>query len=200
VTIADRIEDHRALYRADLEIQQITSAPRVGSHRATRPPTTFDYGKAAWIQEPADANGMNLSGRMVKYLGHPEGYGSSFPWSKGWWLLRGHCRRSHRYHLTPPHWRGALCWQLVNLTIVQGMSVYNAARVTQYDNPEPLLNDAFDFIEAEIDKQRAKQEQRAREDAGRFDLYHEPPRHHVVGGVHEQECPNPVCRARRQAA
>jgi hypothetical protein len=197
------IETHRELYRSDLNIGQIVSAPRVGSHRSTRPPTTFDYGQVAWVQEPADANGMNLSGRMVKLLGHPEGFGSDFPWSRALYRLRWDCRKNHPNHrgADVPYWRGSLCHELVRFVILREFSVQSAAAVLRYDNPEPILRQALTFIEESMDHARERAEKRAREDEGRGDgaIPVERPAHHVPSQEHVSECPNPVCRARRAA-
>ena len=206
MTLAERIEDHRHLYRVEIDFSPSQRTPPVAykwdrSQRAMVPddsPLVINPLTADEIQVPDSATqstqvGVPMSGRMYRYLVGPT---AETPWAFAWKALRGHCRRSHRYHMTPPHWRGALCWQLVNLVIVQGFSVHNAARITQYDDPEPLLREAFDFIEGEIDKQRAKQEQRAREDAGKFTIYDEAPRHHAVPGLHQQDCP----QCRRNAA
>jgi hypothetical protein len=157
------IELHRELYRSDTYIDRLV---------ARHPPTSLDLNTGLLDEEPAAAIGMNMAGRLLKYVSHPEGYGSDFPWSKALWHLRGWCRRNHRYHMTPKHWRGSLCWQLVYMTVVGKplgdgpATVHEAARILQYDNPEPVLREALQYIEDRMDDFRAQAERRAREDEG----------------------------------
>jgi len=61
------IEDHRALFRADLLIPKLVSR---------QPPTSLDANTGVLHQEPGSAVGMSMSGRLLRYLSHPEGYGS----------------------------------------------------------------------------------------------------------------------------
>lgn len=183
--LAASIEDHRAMYKADLLIPKLVSR---------QPPTTLDPHTGELHVEPGAATGMPMSGRLLKYLGHPEGYGADFPWSKAWNRLRTECRRRHRHHRGPKHWNGSLCHQLVAYVIVQGWSVHNAAQILDYDNPEPVLRSAFSFMESTIDDYRAKAERRAREEAGHGPgaIPVEVPPHHAVPGLHRVDCPQ--CR------
>jgi hypothetical protein len=151
------IETHRELYRSDTYIDRLV---------ARHPPTSLDLNTGVLHVEDGTRIGMTMSGRLLKYVGHPEGYGADFPWSKALWLLRGWCRRNHRYHMTPRHWDGALCHQLIKYVIIRNWSVENAAQILQYDNPEPVLRDALQYIEDRIDDFRASAEKRAREDEG----------------------------------
>ena len=181
------IADHRAAYQADLHIDRLV---------ARQPPTTIDPNTGELHVEPGAATGMPMSGRFLKYLGHPEGYGSDFPWSKAWWRLKAECRRTHPYHRAAdrPYWRGSLCHQLVAFTVVRGFSIENAAKILRYDNPEPVLRYALTYIEEVMDSYRRKAEKRERELAGAFSVTDRPePPHHAVPGLHEQECPQ--CRA-----
>lgn len=191
MTLAAQIADHRAAYRADLLIDKLVTR---------QPPTTLDVNTGVLHQEPAAAVGMTLSARLLKYVSHPEGYGSDFPWSKALWRLKYHCRREHPYHRAAdrPYWRGSLCWQLVSLTITRGFSAHNAAEILRYDNPEPVLRYALGWMESSMDAERAKSELRSREDQGRGDGAIPLPewRHHAVPGLHQAECP----QCRRNAA
>jgi hypothetical protein len=186
------IETHRELYRADLWIDRLV---------ARQPPTSLNLNTGVLHQEPAAAIGMTVSGRLLRYVSHPEGYGSDFPWSKALWKLRVHCRRDHPYHRAAdrPYWRGALCHQLVTFVIIREWSVANAASILRYDNPEPVLRLALERIESTMDDFRARAEKRAREDEGRGDgpIPVERPQHHSVPGLHEQDCPQ--CRAKGAA-
>ena len=159
MSLDDTIALHRNLYRDDLFIDRLVQR---------QPPTSLDLNTGVLDQEPAAAIGMTISGRLLRYVSHPEGYGSDFPWSKALWLLRGWCRREHRrrYHSTERHWNGSLCHQMVIYVVIRGWSVQNAAAILDYDNPEPILRDAFTFMEDTMDDFRRKQEQRARESEG----------------------------------
>jgi hypothetical protein len=160
MTLEQAIELHRELYRSDTYIDRLV---------ARQPPTSLDLNTGVLHQEPAAAVGMTVSGRLLRYVSHPEGYGSDFPWSKALWLVRSWCRRNHRgrFHSAEKHWDGSLCHQLVKYVVIRGWSVENAAKILQYDNPEPLLREAFQFIEDRMDDFRAAAEQRAKEDEGR---------------------------------
>lgn len=181
MTIERTIADHRAMYANDLRIDRLV---------ARQPPTTLDPNTGELHVEPGAATGMPMSGRFLKYLSHPEGYGSDFPWSKAWWHVRSWCRRNHRYHSGPKHWNGSLCHQMVGYVIVRKWSVENAGKILQYDDPEPILRQAFDHIERTMDDYRARAEARERELSGQFSVTDRPaPEHHAVPGLHMQDCP-----------
>ena len=193
MSLAAQLHLHRNLYRSDLHIHRLVSR---------QPPTTLDVNTGELYQEPGAATGMPMSGRLLKYLGHPEGFGSDFPWSKALWLLRVECRRKHPQHRSAdrPFWRGALCHQAVLLTVVRGFSPENAGKILRLDHTDALLKGAFRFMEDAIDEARLVAEARAREDEGRFTIYDQLPEHHIPSEAHIQECPNPICRAKRKAA
>jgi hypothetical protein len=185
VRLDDTIHLHRCLYRDDLHIDRLV---------ARQPPTSLDLNTGVLHQEPAAAIGMTVSGRLLRYVSHPEGFGSDFPWGKAWWLLRVECRRRHRHHRGPAEWNGSLCHQLVRYVVINGWSVQNAGMILDYTDPESVLRSAFAFMEGAIDDFRAKQEKREREIEG-----HGPgaipapvPQHHAVPGLHMQDCPQ--CR------
>jgi hypothetical protein len=186
-----RILDHRAMYQADLHVGRLV---------ARQPPTSLDLNTGELKQEPAAAIGMTIAGPLLRRLGHPEGYGSSYPWMKALWLLRRECRKEHPYHRAAdrPYWRGSLCHQFTSFVIIGGFSVRNAAEILRYDDPETVLRKAFDFIESTIDDFRAKAEKRQRDDEGRGPgAVPEPERaHHAVPGLHMADCP----KCRRGAA
>lgn len=188
------IDQHRSMYRGDLRIERTV---------ARQPPLTVDVNTGQRHQEDGPRVGMTLSGRLLRYLSHPEGYGDQFPWSKALWRLRVECRRNHPYHrgATVPYWRGSLCHQLVMFTIVRGWSVENAARILRYDNPEPVLRQALQWMEDDMARARELAEVRAREDAGRGPGAIPEPElvHHAPSEEHVRECPNPECRRRRAA-
>jgi hypothetical protein len=222
--IEQQIADHRGMYRDELDFSPSQRTPPVAytyddARRMLVPddrPLVINAMTADEIEVPDSATqstqvGVPMSGRMYRYLVGPT---QETPWASSWKALRSWCRKNHRYHTQPPHWRGALCWELVNLTIVQGMSVYNAAAITQYDDPEPLLDEAFKYIEQQMDRIRDKQELRAREDEGRGPgAVPEPDRPcydkacsgrphframpHPDNDEHVSECP--TCRRRRAA-
>jgi hypothetical protein len=185
------IETHRAAYRADLFIDRLV---------ARQPPTSLDLNTGVLHQEPAAAIGMTVSGRLLRYVSHPEGYGADFPWSKALYRLRWDCRKNHPNHrgADVPYWRGSLCHELVRFVILREFSVQSAAAVLRYDNPEPVLRQALTFIEESMDHARERAEKRAREDEGRGDgaIPVERPGHHAGPGLHAAECP----QCRRNAA
>jgi hypothetical protein len=185
------IETHRELYRSDLFIDRMV---------ARQPPTSLDLNTGVLHQEPAAAIGMTVSGRLLRYVSHPEGFGSDFPWSKALYRLRWDCRKNHPHHrgADVPYWRGSLCHELVRFVVLREFSVQSAAAVLRYDNPEPVLRQALTFIEESMDHARERAEKRAREDEGRGDgaIPVERPTHHAVPGLHAAECP----QCRRNAA
>lgn len=178
---------HREAYLADLYI------PRLVTHQ---PPTTLDLQTAVLDEEPAAAIGMTISGLLLRRLGSPADYGAAFPWAKAYWLLRSWCRRNHAEHrgAERPYWRGALCYQSVRLTVIEEWSVLNTATVLRHDELEPVLRDAFGFIERSIDRARQLAEKREHEDAGLFYVGEdiEPHRHRPLGGMHLEDCPQCV--------
>ena len=191
--LEQQIEWHRLAYKDDP-----ASVSRLVSRQ---PPTTLDPNTGELHVEPGAATGMPMSGRLLRYLGHPEGYGGDFPWSKALWLLRVECRRRHQFHKGTPdqaYWQGSLCHQFVVFVVIRGWSVQNAARILRYDDPEKVLRFAFGFIEDQMDEFRRKAERRAREDEGKFTIYDKPPEHHAVDGLHRAECPQ--CRRKEDAA
>lgn len=184
---------HRELYRSDLLIERLV---------ARQPPTTLDVNTGELHVEPGAAVGMTMSGRLLRYVSHPEGYGSDFPWSKALWHLRGWCRRNHRrrYHAAERHWNGSLCHQLVIYVVIKGWSAQNAGQILAYDNPEPVLREAFGFIEVKMDDFRRAAEMRERELQGHGPGAIPPPphEHRALPGLHAVECVQ--CRKRLDAA
>lgn len=194
------LEDHRALYRADLLISKMV---------AQQPPTSRDANTGVLHQEEAAVIGMTISGRLLRYLSHPEGYGEAFPWSSALWVLKDHCHKNHLEHRRTDrrYWRGALCHQIVWLTVIGGekdigpMSPKQAAQVLRLESPEPVLSQALRFIEEAIDHQRDRAQKRAREDEGIALVCacgHSWSRHggYVVGW----RCLEDACTCRRYAA
>lgn len=191
MTLDARIAHHRELYRSDLLIERLVSR---------QPPTSLDVNTGELHQEPGAATGMPMSGRLLKYLSHPEGYGSDFPWSKSWWLLRNHCRRTHRYHRGPRHWNGSLCHSMIGFVVVREWSVENAGNILQHTDPAGILRQSFDFMDQTLTDFRRKAEQRQREEEGHGPgpiavPVHE---HRPLPGLHELECVQ--CRKKRDAA
>jgi hypothetical protein len=194
VTLEQAIETHRELYRADTLIDRLV---------ARQPPTTLDLNTGILHVEDGTRIGMTMSGRLLKYVGHPEGYGADFPWSKALWLLRVECRRRHHDHRAAdrPYWRGSLCHEAVKLVVIGGesggtgpLSPEHAGRILRIDRIDELLLRAFRFLEESMDSFRRRAELRAREDEGRGDGAIPVPRaaHHAVPGLHKQDCPQ--CR------
>lgn len=211
MTALDRaIEDHRALYRADIDFNPTQRTPPVAY--------TWDEERRMMVPDdrplvinPLTANevtvpdgptqstqvGMPISGRMLRYLMGPT---HDTPWATALKALRVYCRRHHEFHRAAdrPYWRGSLCHQLVVFTIMRDYSLLQASGILRYDHPEPILREALAFIEQTLDDFRAKAEKRERELAGHGPgaVPVERPGHHAVPGLHEIECP----QCRRNAA
>ena len=210
-----QIADHRGMYRDELDFTPTQRTPPVAytfdkERRMMVPddsPLVINPLKPNQYEVPDSATqstqvGMPMSGRMLRYLQGPT---ADTPWAVALKSLRAECRRRHRHHRGPAHWRGSLCWQLVFMCVVgkpKGdgpASVHEAAQILEYDNPEPVLRYALAFIEATMDQLRARAERRSREDEGKFTIYDQAPVHHAPSQEHVAECPNPQCRARRAA-
>lgn len=177
-TLAETIERHREAYRDD---------PRSITRMVARQPPTTKDGRGLREQEPADANGMNLSGRLIKYLGHPEGYGEDFPWTGALWLLRAWCRKNHRYHRGPEGWDGSLCHKMVRLAVVYELSVVEVGQALDYKGAAMVLRKALEHMDDEL----ARRGRQAAQDGTDVEV-HEPPGHRPLPGLHAQECPQ--CR------
>ena len=200
MSLDDTIALHRNLYRDDLFIDRLVQR---------QPPTSLDLNTGVLDQEPAAAIGMTISGRLLRYVGHPEGYGSDFPWSKALYRLRFHCRKRHLDHRAAdrPYWRGSLCWQAVHLTVVRNFGPVPASQILRISNLEDVLlgieNDkgqrtggALGFIESAMDDYRERSERRQRDDEGRGPGAVPAPRseqRHDQPGMHRDDCPQ--CKA-----
>lgn len=162
----DAIATHRALYQSDLFIDRMV---------ARQPPTTLDLNTGQLHEELASRVGMNMSGRLLKYVSHPEGYGADFPWSKAFWHLKHWCRKEHYTHRGPDrtYWRGSLCYEAVKLVVIGGrtlaygpLSPEQACQILRVDELDGVLTRAFGFLEDKMDDFRAESERRAKEDEG----------------------------------
>jgi hypothetical protein len=190
-SLAATLALHRELYAADLAIPKLVS--RV-------PPTTLDRQTGRLHEEDGAVVGMSMSGRLLRYLSHPEGFGEHFPWSSALWRMKHHCRREHPYHRAAdrPYWRGSLCWSLVIFTVTRDYSVKNAAKILRYDNPEPVLRYALAFIESEIDAARDRAIERDRileAHVSPVGVAERVGERHDMGGLHREDC----ARCRRAA-
>ena len=212
MSLQDSIEDHRAMMRSELDFNPTQRTPPVAYkwdrvQRAMVPddsPLVINPLTPDQIEVPDSATqstqvGMPMSGRLLRYL---QGPSADTPWANAVFRLRAECRRKHPHHrgADVPYWRGSLCHELIRFTIIRGYSMQSTVEILRYDNPEPLLREAFRFIEQVIDAERAKAERRAREDEG-----HGPgaipvdvPPHHSVDGLHREECPQ--CRRKEDVA
>ena len=195
---------HRSLYRDELDFSPSQRTPPVAYHYKGGEmvpddrPLVINALTPDEIIVPDEATqsthvGMPMSSRMYRYLAGPS---PQTPWSAALASLRSHCRKNHPYHRGPtvPYWRGSLCHQLVYMTVVTKplgggpATITEAAQILRYDAPEPVLRAALEHIERTMDDYRVKQEKRAREDAGKFTIYDQPPTHHAVEGLHETDC------------
>ncbi len=184
----------RGMYRDDIRIDRLVSR---------QPPTSLDLGTGLLDEEPGARVGMNMSGRLLRFVSHPEGYGSDFPWSKAYWHLGHECRKSHPGHRGEDrtYWRGNLCKQAVRLTVIGSeshgygpLSAPQAARVLRVASIDAVLLRCFRFIEERMDDFRRASEQRVREDAGLGPgaVPRVEQGHRAIEGLHVQDCPQ--CR------
>jgi hypothetical protein len=143
------IEDHRALHQVDFYLPQMVSR---------HPPVTIDLNTGIPEEEPAAVVGMNLNARLLRLIGHPDGYGVHHPWASAAWQLRWHCRRDHRpdNHTENEAWGGALCQRLVTLVIAERQPLPEAALKLEIDtrHAAALLRSALVWIEHRIDAAR----------------------------------------------
>lgn len=148
------LADARAAYASDIRIPQLTQL---------QPPVTVDLRTGARSEEPSAIIGRMLSGRLLRLLGHPDGYGEQHPWLRSLWRLRYvECRGSHRDHFEMPAWRGSLCHQVVRLVVVREFSLVSACQVLEVepDRTSRVLVHALRWIEADIDDRRSAAERR----------------------------------------
>ena len=172
MTLYEMIVLHRAAYRDELAFSPSQRTPPVAFkwdsvQRMMVPddsPLVINPLKPEQVEIPDSATqstqvGMPMSGRMLRYL---QGPGPDTPWATALRSLRANCRRNHPYHRAAdrPYWRGSLCWQLVFMTIIgkpKGngpATIQEAAEILRYDDPEPVLRLALEYIEQRLDAER----------------------------------------------
>ncbi len=199
--IESAIAFQRGMYRDDTRIDRLVSR---------LPPTALDLNTGQLHVEDGARVGMTMSGRLLRYVGHPEGYGADFPWSKAYWHLGRECRKSHTGHRGEDrtYWRGNLCKQAVRLTVIGAeshghgpLSARQAASVLRVASIDAVLLRCFRFIEERMDDFREHAERRSREDAGLGPgaIPHPELAHHVPSAEHVADCPNRECRSKRIA-
>lgn len=190
MSLTSLVELHRAAYRDELNVSRMVSR---------QPPTSLDVNTGMLHEEEATRIGMNMSGSLLRRLGHPEGFGSAYPWMRSLWLLRVECRRRHPHHRSAerPYWRGSLCHQAAKLVIIGGevhghgpLTIQQASKVLRVDKMEPLLRNAFRIIEETIDDFRRQADRRRREEDGYSSVLDRPPtqQRHDQPGMHQADC------------
>ncbi len=149
---SELILDHRDAYH-----EESRSVTQISSER---PPVMFEYEKATWFQEPAAAIGLNLTARMLRLTGHPEGFGPLFPWREALWRLRHECRHSHLGHTDRDAFEGSLCQRLVYLVVVYDYSPDMAAIQLGVDPTRSMrvLEEALRWLDVAIDREQARRE------------------------------------------
>ena len=195
MTLDALIAEHRQRFREDIRIDRLVSR---------QPPTTLDH-EGVPDPEQGTKTGMPMSGRLLRYLGHPEGYGESFPWSKAWWLLKNECFKEHPSHRAwvRPYWRGSLCWQLVKLVIIGGekrsegpRTPEQAAQILKIGNADKLLLRCLRRIDGIIQEQNDNaiaREKQLESIVNPVNVAPRPRENHGLPGLHQEECPQ--CRA-----
>lgn len=198
-TLAERIEDHRHIYQTELK-NMYRLHDRFGDPGGGYDPANEDPKPRAktngWGQ---DATGMPYNQRFRRYL--ELNHSTDTPWSRGLYNLWVECRRSHDDHKERPEWRGSLCHQLVGLVVRFGWSYSRACYDLHLDpdRTEDVMHRALRRIEHELDELQARATSTVESDRGRHDFMAPPHEHRALGGAHEEQCENPVCRERRAA-
>jgi hypothetical protein len=152
-TLTNLIADHRQLFELDLRIPEMVTR---------HPPVTLDLHTGIPEEEPAAAVGMNVSARLLRLIGHPDGYGHHHPWRTALWRLRYDCRRRHPEHTAEEPWRGSLCHRLIRLVIEYERPLPDAADELGIDRAKAagLLRAGLIWIEGSIDRARDDAERR----------------------------------------
>lgn len=147
------LEDARAMYESDIWLDQLVSEA---------PPVTLDRRLGILREEPAARIGMTVSGRVLRLIGHPAGYGRAHPWLHSLYRLGWYCRNEHHDHAERRAWRGALCAQLVRLVVVDQLPLPATCQVLELDveRTRPVLANALRWIESDVDARREDDERR----------------------------------------
>lgn len=212
--ITDLIEDHRHLYRADLQEYRLhASSGETGSDwTGDRRPVGREYGSNG---HPATWTGLPFTPVFLRYIDwardqeqvsiRPSFPGRHYAWSTAFWARWAECRRFHPEHHDRPEWRGSLCYQLIHFTIrreppsgleaaclILGLTPPRAGRT---------LRDGLLYIASYMDRQHNRQKEtlkplreRMGKDPNEVPLWRD--RHqlerHGLGGLHREDCPQ--CR------
>jgi hypothetical protein len=182
------VETHRRLQSSELFLEYLTT---------DNPPVFVDPQSGERRAERASQIGPNLSHPMESYI--TASYGTQYPWAKAAWLLKMQCVREHPEHAGREEFWDSLCARLVSLVIRDNHDPGKAAVRLKIDpdRARRRLARCLRSIESNLYVQRKRWELREREDAGRFSIGEREHVHHVVAGLHEQDCPQ--CRKRRAA-
>ena len=217
VSLSELIRAHRTYYSRDLYIPRLaTEEPPVFTDpdtgkRASDPMSrlgpTLSYPLTAFIA--SETRMVEEGGQLVEHPGQPT-YTPNTPWSKAAFAQWAACRRTHPEHWERDEFRGSLCKVIVGLVIRQGWNFERACYELRLDpdRTAKVLRSALLFIDREMERIQDKADRLHKEDEGHFvgkDAQGrwawevEIPEHHRVPGLHEVDCPNPVCRESKAA-
>jgi hypothetical protein len=175
-----------AQFDAEASAPPLPLAPRLALHRLL---ARQDMGILKLHQRDGDFGiGLPFSHPFERFL---DGiYGVEKPWMAGLKALRVECRRSHSDHWTRPEWRGSLCHSLVAKTCVLDVS-WTWACFDLYVDPaktEPVMQNALRRIEQKLTELQARASEVVASDSGRNEWWASKHVHHVVPGLHREDC------------
>jgi hypothetical protein len=185
------IEDHRALYRADLALPRlhIRTGYTPDEEGATGPDSHIGW------------TGMEFTEPFLRYINWdsksqeagvrpPVSLGPGYAWAKAFYAQWAECRRYHREHHGRPEWRGSLCRQLVSLTVRYDLSLESACLVLGVTPARAgrTLRIGLLWIESSMDRWLKRQEEQARPLRSRV-LWRDSGERHHLAGLHAEDCP-----------
>lgn len=194
ISVVELIDEHRDHLRTELSLPRLHVGD--GEYGIGMPfAAPFEY-YIGW-ERREQAEGRRPS--------HP---GILFPWSSARWAQWAECRRSHPEHHDRSEWRGSLCSGLITWTVINRSSNGTYYTLTDAcavlgvtsDRAGRTLRNSLLWIERRMDAVREREEQRQRSQTP-YEPW-EPPKvaeHHIVDGLHREECMHPECVRRRAA-
>lgn len=210
VPVVELIEDHRALYRADLNHPRLHQ--RDGEFGIGMP-FAHTFERLVNWERSRQAVGVR-----------PSSPGPAAPWVTARYAQWAECRRSHPEHHDRPEWRGSLCHQLIGFTVIREMDLVNTCAVlgVTSDRAGRTLRNALLWVERYMDNARDREQQRQRsqsptENFAWRDLPLEariaylrkiiaqrepvsPEERHDQPGIHQETCPKCIKRKNANAA
>jgi hypothetical protein len=139
----------RDAYREESHVKLVTSVPPVTSQVQADNTVIVE-------EEPAAAIGMNLSGAMVRLLGHPEGYGRQFEARRALHAWTRFCRSRHARW--PDHRGEATCSSLAWMLIRDGYGLSFSADLldVSLSRAARMLDEGLTWMAAEQERRSTK--------------------------------------------